>query len=77
MPKVDDATPVADRDTREAGFVSGLHDGWEAFVAAMVVAATVLGALLPFAVVLLVLGPPVTWFVLRISRSAANGKPAT
>jgi hypothetical protein len=71
------AAVTTDEDTREAGFVSGLHSGWEAFVAAMVVAATVLGAVLPFAVVLLVLGPPVTWFVLRVRRAAADSNPAT
>jgi Domain of unknown function (DUF4349) len=40
------------------GFGAGLHDGWDAFVGALVVALTVLGALLPFALTLALLGIP-------------------
>jgi hypothetical protein len=46
------------------GFVAGLDDGWTAMKAATVVLLTVIGAVLPFAVVLLVLGLPL-WLLVR------------
>jgi hypothetical protein len=49
------------------GFVAGLHKGWDAFSAAFVGALTVVGALLPFAVVLVPLGY-VAWRVVRRTR---------
>lgn len=61
----------------EAGFAAGLTNGWEAFTAALVVAATVLGALLPFAVAMGVLVPPVAWFVVRLRKMAAAPKAHT
>jgi hypothetical protein len=63
--------PVTTDDTRAVGFTTGLHNGWDAFTDALAVSATVLGALLPFAVALLVLGPPLVWFVVRMRRLAA------
>ncbi len=62
-------------DADEAGFAAGLTDGWEAFTAALVVAATVLGALLPFAVAMAVLVPPLVWFVARMRKMAAAPNP--
>jgi hypothetical protein len=60
------------------GFVSGLHRGWDAFVGALVVALTVFGALLPFAVVLVALGIPVLvlWRRRRPIRPAVPAVPA-
>jgi hypothetical protein len=49
------------------GFVAGLHKGWDAFTAAFVGALTIVGALLPFAIVLVPLGY-VAWRVVRRSR---------
>ena len=52
----------------ETGFLAGLKGGWKAFVASIKVALTVLGAVLPFA---LIIGVPlwlVYWFVLRRRR---------
>jgi Domain of unknown function (DUF4349) len=48
----------------DAGFVAGLVAGWHGLENAVVVALTVVGALLPFALVALVLGVPV-WLGLR------------
>ena len=63
--RVEDATLTvllsADRDDLVAadddrGFLAGLREGWDAFTSTLVVAATVLGAVLPFAVLLGVAG---------------------
>jgi hypothetical protein len=54
-------------DKDETGFVKGLSAGWGGFVAAMVGLATVLGFLLPFALVVAVFGVPV-WIGLRNLR---------
>jgi hypothetical protein len=54
----------ADDPLDDAGFVTGLRNGWEALVSALVVGATVVGAVLPFALVLAVLGIPL-WAWLR------------
>jgi hypothetical protein len=59
---VDDEDPLAD-----AGFLTGLRNGWEALTDIAVIAATAVGALLPFAIVIaLVLVPLMLW--LRTSR---------
>ena len=57
-----------------AGFVAGLTGGMKALGASFVAVATILGALLPFAVLALALGLPI-WLVVRRRRSAAV--PAT
>lgn len=54
-------------DKDETGFVKGLSAGWGGFVAAMVGLATVLGFLLPFAVVVALFGVPI-WMGLRNVR---------
>jgi len=51
-------------DDRNAGFLVGLEGGWNALKTVTLGLATAAGALLPFSVVLLVLGPP-TWLVVR------------
>ncbi|MGQ0465872.1 MAG: DUF4349 domain-containing protein [Sporichthyaceae bacterium] len=51
------APPPAPEEKQKAGFVAGLDDGWGAFTGSVTVIATVLGALLPFAILLLVLSP--------------------
>ena len=55
--KKDDETP--------AGFLTGLQGGMKAMGAAFVALATILGALLPFALVALVLGAPIWWVARR------------
>ena len=57
---------VAESD--EAGFLAGLAGGWKALSATATALATILGALLPFAVVGSLLGLPL-WFVVRRSRA--------
>jgi hypothetical protein len=59
------------------GFVAGLDDGWTAMKAATVVLLTVIGAVLPFAVVLLVLGLPL-WLLVRrrVGHLSAASAPA-
>ena len=51
-------------ETDESGFLAGLDGGWTALVAFATVLATILGALLPWLVVLAVLG----WPTLALSR---------
>ena len=63
------AAPGASTD-EGTGFVAGLRKGWTAFTAALVGALTVLGAVLPFLLVLVPLGLLVAWFVRRSRRTA-------
>ena len=48
----------------EAGFLAGLEGGWSALAAFATVVATIVGALLPWLVVLAIVGLP-TWLVAR------------
>lgn len=57
------------KEQQEAGFLVGLQGGMKALTASVSAIATVVGALLPFAVLLLVLGLPI-WMVTRRRRSA-------
>ena len=50
------------------GFLSGLTDGWNAFVGTVQVILTVVGALIPFVVALALLGAIPAWFYLRARR---------
>ena len=59
-------------DEDESGFLAGLQAGWDGLTSFAVGAATVLGALLPFAVVLAVVGLPV-WLLVR--RSLHRRRP--
>jgi Domain of unknown function (DUF4349) len=52
------------------GFLTGLGGGWNALVAAVLVALTVAGALLPFVLLVVLLGVPV-WLVVRTRRHPA------
>ena len=57
--------PVEPPDSLDdAGFLAGLKSGWEALENTVVVVLTVVGAVLPFAVVLLLVGVP-TWLLVR------------
>ena len=52
-------------ETEDArGFLAGLHDGWNALKASTAILLTVVGAVLPFAVVLALFGVPL-WLVVR------------
>jgi hypothetical protein len=61
----------------DAGFLAGLKGGWAALTAAVVVGLTVVGAVLPFAVVLLLVGVPVWLLVRRTVRSRSTTANAT
>ncbi len=55
---------VAPEPEEAQGFLAGLDDGWTALKAATVVLLTIIGAVLPFALVLTLLGVPL-WLVVR------------
>ncbi|HEX3612984.1 MAG TPA: DUF4349 domain-containing protein [Sporichthyaceae bacterium] len=63
--------------TRRAGFVSGLDDGWTAFTGALTVGSAVLGAVLPFGLLMLVLFPVVVLVMRRMRRDDVLDKSAT
>jgi hypothetical protein len=73
-----EAAPERDDDPLEdAGFLSGLSGGWNALLDVVVVLATVVGALLPFAVVLAVLATPLlVWLRTARRRRTAAAPPA-
>jgi hypothetical protein len=60
----------------EAGFLAGLRSGWNALQSAVIVMLTVVGAVLPFGVVLLLLGAPVWLLVRRTVRQRGATPPA-
>ena len=62
-------------DDEPAGFLTGLSRGMKALMGTLVALATVLGALLPFAVLALVIGLPV-WMVVRRRRGERVPAPA-
>ncbi len=70
---VDEQAPVVTED--ETGFVAGLKAGWNAFTGAAVVALTVVGALIPFLIVLVPLALLVWWLVRRSNRPRSPVPP--
>jgi hypothetical protein len=67
-------SPAMPVEEDEAGFVAGLKDGWRALAVSTTVVLTVLGALLPPVVVLLVLGVPL-WMLWRRFRPEPRPRP--
>jgi hypothetical protein len=64
-------------DDGDDGFLAGLSGGWDALTGVLVVAATLLGAVIPFGLVAALLGVPAL-LVLRASRRRRPGaEPAT
>jgi Domain of unknown function (DUF4349) len=61
-------------EREEAGFLTGLEGGWAALAHSATVLATVIGAVLPFAVVLLLLGVPV-WLLVRSLLRRRQSEP--
>lgn len=57
----------------QAGFVTGLRHGWTALTDTVRVALTALGAVLPFAVLLALVGLPLWWW----TRRGGRNRPAT
>ncbi|OLT16382.1 hypothetical protein BJF80_07465 [Serinicoccus sp. CUA-874] len=75
-----EASQDLDEARPDTGFVAGLQQGWDAFAASVTVLLTLLGALLPFLVVLGVILVPVLWWWRRrhaasSARSAAPSAP--
>ena len=70
--------PVKKKEKEEddAGFLSGLETGFKALVVFAVGLATVIGALLPWAVVLLLVGGPLWLLVRRLRRREPEPAPA-
>lgn len=58
------------------GFLSGLSDGWNAFVGTVQVILTVVGALIPFVVALALIGAIPAWFYLRARRRRVASQSA-
>jgi Domain of unknown function (DUF4349) len=61
-------------DDADVGFISGLRAGWNALVDAAKVTMAILGALLPFAIVVATLGVP-AWWALRRRRRTIPAAP--
>ena len=64
-PETEPPPPPKEEDDR--GFVAGLKKGWDAFSTMVLGVATATGAVLPFAVLLVVIGVP-AWLLLRRFR---------
>jgi hypothetical protein len=59
-----------------SGFVAGLRSGWDAFTASAGGLLTAIGALLPFAIFLALVGGPLVWWLRqRRAASAAQANP--
>lgn len=69
--------PVEAEDPADdRGFLVGLRDGWDAFTSAISAAATVVGAVLPFAVALALIALPLRLLLRRRLRRAPAPAPA-
>jgi hypothetical protein len=66
------------KDDSDLGFLSGLRGGWDAFVAIVLVALTVLGALVPFVLAAGLVGVPLllVWRSRRRTPTAPPSAPA-
>lgn len=59
----------------DAGFLAGLRSGWNALQGAVIVLLTVVGAALPFAGVLVLVGVPTWLLVRRLTRRRPGAEP--
>lgn len=69
-------TDTADVESDDAGFLAGLGAGWHALTDSVVVLATVLGAVLPFLIVLAPLAVAAWWLVRRGRARRRTPSPA-
>jgi hypothetical protein len=74
--RLPDAKPStsAPADEDEAGFLKGFEAGWDALVTSTTVVLTIVGALLPVAIVVAVVGVPL-WLLLRRFRPEPRPRP--
>jgi hypothetical protein len=73
LERPEEAKKKDEEDTDDAGFVAGLKAGWSGLTAATTAGLTVVGALLPFAAVVVLVGGPVLLLVRRRTRRPASG----
>ncbi len=64
-----------EEEPAERGFVAGLSKGWDAFTTMVLGIATAVGALLPFAVLLVLIGVP-AWLLFRRLRATQRREAA-
>lgn len=69
--------PAKDEDVDESGFLGGLERGWDALGDSAVAVATGVGAVLPFAAVLALVGLPAWLLVQRRRHARVAPAPAT
>ena len=62
LTETDPAEPVQTVDDEPTGFAAGVAGGWDAFLGGVTFLLTAIGALLPFAAVVAILGLPVLWW---------------
>ena len=70
------AAVAAQPEEEQNAFLEGLNSGWDALVASMTVILTVLGALLPLAIVLVLVGGPLLCVLRRRRRPVPPPAPA-
>jgi hypothetical protein len=66
---------IVPKKAADTGFLAGLRSGWAAFSGSVTVVLTVVGAVVPFAVLVALVGLPLWWVVRR--RRPAPVAPAT
>ena len=66
---------IVPKKADDTGFLAGLRSGWHAFSGSVTVVLTVVGAVIPFAVLVALVGLPLWWVVRR--RRPAPVAPAT
>ncbi|MGO4342806.1 DUF4349 domain-containing protein [Pedococcus sp. 2YAF34] len=66
---------IVPKKADDTGFLAGLRSGWHAFAGSVTVVLTVVGAVVPFAVLFALVGLPLWWVVRR--RRPAPVAPAT
>jgi hypothetical protein len=70
------STPVAAAAPGDTGFLAGLRGGWHAFKASATAVLTFFGAVLPFAVLVALLGWPALWWRRRRQAATVTASPA-